>query len=299
MKHILALVTTGIAVLAATACGSSDPLAEGEGGAGTGGGPAVVGSADFPESVLLMEIYAEALRQAGVEVETSPRLGAREITNAALQDGSISVMPEYSGNLLQSFDPDFTATRSDAVYEALQQELPADLEVLEYSEAQDSDVLVVTQQTSEQFGLTSMSQLGPLCGQFVMGAAPEWPERWAGPITDIYGCTFQQIISTDAGGPVTLEALRSGEARVVNLFTTSPDIEANGWVELDDPQQMYPAQNILPLVRSGAFPQEGVDALNAVSAELTTETLTELNRRITEERAVPADLAKEFVAGLG
>lgn len=60
-----------------------------------------------------------------------PRLGAREITNAALQDGSISVMPEYSGNLLQSFDRGFTATRSDAVYEALQQELPEGLEVTE------------------------------------------------------------------------------------------------------------------------------------------------------------------------
>lgn len=296
MKRIVALVTTGVAVLASAACGSSDPLA---GGGDGSGGSVVVGSADFPESVLLMEIYAEALRQAGTEVETSPRLGAREITNPALQDGSISIMPEYTGNLLQSFDPDFTATRPDAVYEALQQELPEGVEVLEYSEAQDSDVLVVTRQTSEQFGLTSMDQLSPLCGQFVLGAALEWPQRWAGPIADIYGCTFTQIVSTDPAGPVTVEALRSGEAQVVNLFTTSPDIEANNWVELDDPQQMYPAQNIVPLVRSGTLDQAGVEALNEVSAALTTDQLTELNRRTTEERAVPADLAKELVGSLG
>jgi osmoprotectant transport system substrate-binding protein len=301
MKRIRAGVNAGIAVLAVmslAACGaSSDPL-YGGGGNGEGGGTVVVGSANFSENVLLMEIYAEALRQAGAEVQTSPRLGTREVTNRALQDGSISVMPEYSGNLLQSVDRDFTATAPEDVYQALQQELPEGLEVLEYSQAQDSDVLVITQETSDRFGLTSMAQLGPLCGQFVLGAAPEWPQRWAQPIADVYGCTFQRIISTDAAGPVTFQALRSGDAQVVNLFTTSPDIEANGWVELADPEQMYPAQNIVPLVRSGALDQAGVDALNEVSAALTTERLTELYRRVIEERAVPADLAKEFVGSL-
>lgn len=95
---------------------------------------------------------------------------------------------------------------------------------------------------------------------------------------------------------MTLEALRSGDAQVVNLFTTSPDITANGWVELADPQNMYPAQRILPLVRSGALNQAGVNALNQVSAKLTTQQLTDLNRRVIEERAVPADLAKDFVS---
>lgn len=293
MKRILGLIAAAALL---TACGSSDPLSGGGTGETGPGGPVVIGSADFAESELVMEIYAEALRQAGVEVTTQPRLGSREITNRALQDGSLDVMPEYSGNLLQSFDPDFTAARSDEVYAALRAALPEGLEVLEQSEAQDSDALVVTRETSQQFGLTSMDQLGPLCGRFALGAAGEWPERWAGPIADVYGCTFQRIIATDAAGPVTIDALRSGQAQVVNLFTTAPEIEANGWVELADPRQMYPAQNILPLVRSGSLPPQGVEALNRVSAALTTEQLTELNRRIAEERAVPADLAAEFVA---
>jgi hypothetical protein len=72
--------------------------------------------------------------------------------------------------------------------------------------------------------------------------------------------------STDPAAPVTLEALRSGQAQVANLFTTSPDIAANRQVELADPKHMYPAQRILPLVRVG--------------------------RQITRERVAPADLAK-------
>ncbi|HEU0087136.1 MAG TPA: ABC transporter substrate-binding protein [Pseudonocardiaceae bacterium] len=291
MKRIVALVAAILMAAVVTACGSSDPL----GGGGEQGGPVVVGSADFAESELLMEIYAAALRQAGVQVQTRPRLGTREITNRALADGSITVMPEYSGNLLQSFDPDATVTAPDAVYAALQQALPDGLEVLEQSQAEDSDVLVVTQQTSQSLGLTSMDQLGPVCGQLTLGAAGEWPGRWQDKIAEVYGCSFREIKTTDAGGPVTLEALRSGQVQVVNLFTTSPDIAANGWVELADPRNMYPAQRILPLVRSGTLSPAGVNALNQVSAKLTTEELTELNRRILEERAVPADLAKQFV----
>jgi osmoprotectant transport system substrate-binding protein len=276
---------------AVAACGSGNPLA-----GGGSRGAIVVGSADFAESELLMEIYAAALRKTGVEVQTRPRLGSREITNAAVQDGSITVMPEYSGNLLQSVDPNATATAADEVYAALQRSLPQGLEVLEQSAAEDSDVLVVTQQTAATLRLTSMDQLGPHCGQLTLGAAGEWPGRWKDKIAQIYGCTFREILSTDVAGPVTLEALRSGNAQIVNLNTTSPDIAANGWVELADPKNMYPAQRLLPLVRVGTLSQAGVDALNEVSAALTTEILTELNQRMLRERAVPADLAKDFVS---
>jgi osmoprotectant transport system substrate-binding protein len=291
MARIMTLVMAVVLAAAVTACGSGNPLA-----GGGNGSAIVVGSADFAESELLMEIYAAALRKAGIQVQTRPRLGSREITNVAVRDGSITVMPEYSGNLLQSVDPNATATAADEVYAALQRSLPQGLEVLEQSAAEDSDVLVVTQQTAATLGLTSMDQLGPHCGQLTLGAAGEWPGRWKDKIAQIYGCTFREILSTDVAGPVTLEALRSGDAEIVNLNTTSPDIAAHGWVELADPKNMYPAQRILPLVRAGALNQAGVDALNEVSAALTTENLTELNQRMLQERAVPADLAKDFVS---
>ncbi|MGH3767716.1 MAG: ABC transporter substrate-binding protein [Pseudonocardiaceae bacterium] len=294
VRRIAILIMTVLVGATVTACGSGNPLAGG-GVAGT----VVVGSANFTESQLLMEIYAEALRKAGVEAQTRPGLGTREVTNRALADGSITVMPEYSGNLLHFLDPASTATTPDDVYAALRRALPQGLQVLDASTAEDSDVLVVTPQTSTALGLTSMEQLGQHCGQLTLGVAGEWPARWKDKIAQVYGCTFRQIISTDSGGPVTLEALRSGQAQVVNLFTTSPDIAANHWVELADPKHMYPAQRIVPLLRAGSLNQAGIGALNRVSAALTTAKLTELGRRISKDRAVPADLAKDFVNGLG
>jgi osmoprotectant transport system substrate-binding protein len=279
VRRVAALIMAVLVGTAVTACGSGNPLAGG-GAAGT----VVVGSANFTESQLLMEIYAEALRKAGIRAQTRPGLGTREITNRALTDGSITVMPEYSGNLLHFLDPASTATTADDVYAGLRRAVPQGLEVLEQSSAEDSDVLVITPQTSTALGLTSMDQLGQHCRQLILGAAGEWPARWKDKIAQVYGCTFRQILSTDAGGPVTLEALRL--------------TAANRWVELADPKHMYPAQRIVPLIRAGSLSQAGTDALNRVSAALTTAKLVELNRRIAQDRAVPAELGKDFVNGL-
>ena len=221
-----------------------------------------------------------------------------EITNRALADGSITVMPEYTGNLLHFLDPASTAETADDVYAALPKALPPTPQVLQQSTAEDSDVLVVTQQTSASLGPASMAALAPHCPQPTLGAAGEWPARWKDKIASVYGCTFRQILSTDAGGPVTLEALRSGQAQVMNLFTTSADIAANHWVQLADPQHMYSAPRVVALVRAGVVNQAGIDALSRVSAALTTAKLTELDRRVTQDRAVPADLARDFVNGL-
>ncbi|HEX2262380.1 MAG TPA: glycine/betaine ABC transporter substrate-binding protein, partial [Pseudonocardiaceae bacterium] len=65
MTRIMTLVMAVVLAAAVTACGSGNPLA-----GGGNGSAIVVGSADFAESELLMEIYAAALRKAGIQVQT-------------------------------------------------------------------------------------------------------------------------------------------------------------------------------------------------------------------------------------
>lgn len=290
------MALAGLLAVLLPACGSSESL-EGGGEAGT----IVVGSADFAENELLMQIYAEALRGTGAQVRTQPRVGAREVVVPALQDGSLTVIPEYTGNLLYFLDKQATATRPEEVNTALRQAVQArgGLEVLEPSPAQDSDVLVVTRQTADQLGLRSMADLGPRCGQLVLGASSEWRERWTAKIQQLYGCTFADIRVLDTAGTVTIESLRNGDVQVANLFTTASAIEQNGFVELADPQQMYPAQNVIPLARQGSLTPPQRDVLNQISAALTTDQLTELNRRVEVDKVPSPDVAKQFLAEAG
>ena len=286
---LAALLPTGLLA----GCGTQDPLQANR----TQSDSVVVGSADFPESELLMHIYAEALRSTGTDVRTEGRIGAREIFVRATRSGELAVVPDYTGNLLRYLDPQSQATRPADVNRELKNRLPPDLDVLQPAPAQDADVLAVTGRTAAS-GVRSLQDLGPRCGDLVLGAPAEWKSRWAGKISQLYGCRFRDIRSVEAGS-VTTKALTSGQVQVADMFTTSPDIGEHGLVPLADPKGVFPAQNVVPLVGSGRLTPEQIAALDRVNRALTTRELTELDRRLQVDKDNPADLAKEFVHRAG
>ncbi|MGJ7906830.1 ABC transporter substrate-binding protein [Actinopolyspora sp. H202] len=288
MKRLVAPVVALVAAMGMLS-GCADPT---ESGADSGG-PIVVGSANFSESQLLMEIYAEALRGTGAEVTTEGRIGAREVYVGAVRDGEISVIPEYTGNLLRHFEENASATGSEKIYRALEGALPDSLRVLDYSAAENSDVLTVTSGTAES-GLRSMADLGSRCGDLVLGAPSEWAPRWKQRISEVYGCTFADIKNLEAGS-VRVDALNDDRIQVANLFSTTAAIDRDNLVTLDDPKNMFPAQNVLPLAHQGALNEEQAGVLNRVSEQLTTADLTRMNKRMSVDKANPKDLAKRFV----
>ena len=142
-------LTVAALLLAACGGGNADPLGEpprppSGSGSRRRGAPIVVGSADFTESKILAELYAQALMAKGVQASTKLGIGSREIYIKALQDQSISVVPEYTGNLLLNFDKTRPPRPPREVEEALPDALPGDLKVLKTSPAADQDVYVVT-----------------------------------------------------------------------------------------------------------------------------------------------------------
>jgi osmoprotectant transport system substrate-binding protein len=118
-----------------------------------------VGSANFPENVVLADIYAEALQGAGAKVSTKLNIGSREKYIPAIKDGSIDLIPEYNGTLLQYFDKGAPATTPTAVFAALQKATPTGLTVLTQSSAEDSDAIVVTAATASKYKLKSIADL--------------------------------------------------------------------------------------------------------------------------------------------
>ena len=145
----------GLAVALSACGGSSNPLssAPASSGAPASGGALVIGSADFPESQILAEIYAGALNGAGVTATTKPNIGSREVYFKAVQDGSVDVVPDYSGNLLLYVNKDATEVSADDIAKALPSKLPQGLAVLDASKAEDKDAMVVTKATAEKYQL--------------------------------------------------------------------------------------------------------------------------------------------------
>jgi osmoprotectant transport system substrate-binding protein len=297
MKRI---ATALAAVMVLSACGG-DPL--------TGGNnnPAptdtiVVGSGNFTESRLLAEIYAEALASKGVKVSKKLNIGNRELYFKGVQDGSIDLIPEYTGVLLKYLNKDAQEVGSDEVYAALKKALPQGLTVLDKSSAEDKDAVVVTKQTAAQYSLKTIDDLGPYCKEFVFGGPPEFQNRPDGlpGLKAKYNCEFKQFKALDVGGPVTVAGLKDNTVQAADLFTTDAAIKANEFVVLEDPKNVFAAQNVLPLINEKKASQQVRDTLNAISKKLDTKTLLELNQKLAApEKPEPEKVAKEWLASAG
>ena len=292
--------------LALTACGGGgDPLSSGSGQTSDTAAPTdtiVVGSANFTESQILAEIYAQALAAKGVTVEKRLNIGSREAYIPALQDGSIDLIPEYTGVLLQYFDKSADETEPDAVYTALQAALPSNLIVLDKSAAEDKDAVVVTRETATQLNLRSLDDIAAQCPNMVFGGAPEFQTRPDGipGLQATYNCTFKEYRSLDAGGPLTVAALKNGDVQAANLFTTQSTIAANDFVVLEDPKNNFAAQNVLPLINKAKATDQVQATLNEVSAKLTTEGLTQLNAEADgDTKPSPETVAKGWLSQNG
>jgi osmoprotectant transport system substrate-binding protein len=260
----------------------------------------VVGSADFPESQLLGTIYAGALEAQNVPVEKKLNIGSREVYIPALLDGSITLIPEYSGALLSYLDAKNAAHSSEEIATALAGKLPAKVKMLNFSQAQDIDVLAVTQKTAEKYRLKTIADLQPVAGQLVLGGPAEWKTRHEGlsGLREVYGLNFKSFKVLDVGGPLTLSAMKNNQVQVADLLSTTPAIKKEHLVVLEDPKHLFAAQNIVPIVASDALNDTVTATLNKVSAELTTEDLIDMNEQIAEFTSID-DVAQQWLVKHG
>lgn len=298
-----ALFGGGLSLSAAgvlTACGlNSDPLAGTPASPGGSGetGEVIVGSASFTENIILAHIYSQALTAKGQQSSVKASLGSREIYLPALRDASISVVPEYTGNLLLYLDKDATATTAAEVEQALPAALGADLKVLKTSPAVDQDVYVVTAEFSQQNGVTSLADLAKVAGNVTLGGPTELKERDYGPpgLEQIYGAKLKGFKAYDSPA-VKVKDLNDGKIQLATFFTTESAIADNGYVSLADPQSMILPQNVVPLVRADVASNAAVVAvLDAVQAALTTADLTALNKQVDTDRQDAKQVAANWL----
>jgi osmoprotectant transport system substrate-binding protein len=280
--------------LALSGCASGDPLDPGtdEGSSET----ITIGSQAYYSNEIIAEIYAQALENAGFEVERDFNIGQRDAYLPSLENGEIDLFPEYSGNLLQFYDPETTATTSDDVYAALQDALPDGLTVLDQSSATDQDSYNVTAAFAEENNLVSLGDLANVTTPLTLGGAPELEERPYGPsgLLDKYGVT----VGFTATGDTTVEDLLAGTINIANVYSADPRIQTEDLVTLEDPEGLFLASNVVPLVNADVA-DSIADVINAVSAALTPEGLVALNVQSTVDQLSSADIATQWLTDQG
>jgi osmoprotectant transport system substrate-binding protein len=299
-RGVIASLAVALSLTACGGGGGDDPQAGDTGGGGT----VTVGSANFAESSLLAEIYAQALEAKGTKVTRKFDIGAREVYYDQVVKGGLSVVPEYNGALLAtSVDKNSKATTTDQINAELKAKLPRQVEILNSSAAEDKDSITITKATSQKHGnLTSLDQLKNYAGQMTLAAGSEFKTRQQGVVglESVYGVKFKKVQSVDAGAQSTLvKLLKDDSIQAANLYTTDPAIAAEGLVVLQDPKNLFASQNVTPLIYKSAVNAAGREALNAISAKLTTQDLLDMMKRISIDKTDQETVAKDWLKKAG
>lgn len=312
-RRYLIVATVSAAALSLAACGSSGSSsttssapASGSSGAGSASYPAgtgsiIVGSQDFPESQLLADIYGGAMAAKGNKISYKPGISARATELAALHDGSVNFVPEYTGSVLDAEQSGATQKTPADVFAALSNVMPGTDVALTYAAAQNADTITVTKATATKDKLKTIGDLASVASSLTFGAPAQFQTRTDGipALKSVYNVVFGRFTALDTGGPITITALKNGSVDAADIFSTDPSIAADNFVSLIDDKSMFAAQNVFPLATKAKLTQTMVDASNAVSAKLDTATLAALDAKVITDKQDPNVVAQAWLKTAG
>jgi osmoprotectant transport system substrate-binding protein len=296
-----------IVLLVAAACSGGDDRTGGSDGTSLAGTDLTIGSANFPEAVLLAELYGQALEAKGATVTRKVNIGPREDYYQAIVDGDVQLVPEYTNSLLSfvlaAKGQSPKARNVPEQIAALKAALPASLTVLTPSTAEDKNVIVCNKATADKYGLETLSDLALVSKDIVVGAPPEFANRTPFGIPglrDIYGAHFKAFEPLAIGQPIA-DALASDTIQCGNLFSTMSVITKEGFVPLEDDKVAVPNEAVMPLIAKDLATPPVQAVLDEVDGRLDTVELMKLMVEVEQRGKSPADVAAAWLEenGLG
>lgn len=294
-SRLLALIL--VLVLSLTACGGS--AAGGAASERADKGTIVIGSKDFTENEVVAELYALALEDAGYTVERKMDI-ASSVIHTSIVNNEIDLYPEYTGTGLLSVLQMELLTDPQEVYDTVKAAYEEQFQLtwLDYAAANDGQGLFLSRKASDEYGITTISQLQAYATELRFASQGEFGEREDGlpGLEKVYG-PFDWKSSKVYDNGLKYQVVENDEADAAPAYTTEGRlVETDRFVLLEDDKQAWPPYNLAPVVRCEVLEAHPdlADVLNAVSARLDTETVTRLNAQVDIDKEEYEDVARAF-----
>jgi osmoprotectant transport system substrate-binding protein len=265
-----------------------------------------IGSKNFTEQKLLGEIYAQALAAAGYNTKTELNLGDEKTALKALEDGTISGYPEYTGTALLSFfnvPSDKLPSDPQAAYDQVKTDFAKDdIEVFAQTPFTSSNEVGLTKEKADELGVTNISDLKGKSQDLTLYGTPECRQRLDCllGLEQVYGLKFKKFVPVDPA--LRHEVLEKGQADVSIVFTTDPQNKRDGVVLLKDDKKMFPPYNSVFLTKTTTADKAGPDyqkTIELVNKGLDAATIQELNARVDLDKKTPKEVANEYLTESG
>ena len=258
-----------------------------------------VGSKDFTENEIVSEIYALALEDAGYTVDRIFDISSSVIHQSIVND-EVDLYPEYTGTGLLSILQEELVTDPDEVYAIVKKEYEEQFSLtwLDYAKANDGQGIFVSKKASDEYGITTISDLQANAENIRFASQGEFDEREDGipGLEKVYG-PFNWKSTKVYDNGLKYEVVENDEADASPAYTTEGQLsQTDKFVLLEDDKQVWPPYNLAPVVRDNildAYP-DIADILNNISAKIDTATITELNARVDVDKEEYEDVAASF-----
>lgn len=258
-----------------------------------------IGSKDFTENLIVSEIYALALEDAGYTVERKQNI-AGSVVHTAITSGEIDLYPEYTGTGLLAILQLPMHSDAQEVYETVKAAYDEQFQItwLDSTAVNDRNGLAVRTEVAKQYNIYTMSDLQREAEHIRVCSQGEFEYREDGipGLTKVYGpFNFASINVYDNG--IKYQILEQGEADCCPGYSTDAQlVNTELFTYLEDDKGFWPPYYLAPIIRNELLEAnpEIAEILNAISAKLDTETMVALNAKVDIDHMEYDELAREF-----
>lgn len=257
-----------------------------------------VGSKNFTENLILAEVYALALEDAGYKVDRVFNVASSAV-HTAIVKGDIELYPEYTGTGLLSVLKLPLETDPQKAYDIVKEKYKEkfDIDWLDYASANDSQGIVITTKAAEKYGIKNLSDLQKHATELRFASQGEFDEREDGlpAMEKAYG-SFKWKSTNVYDTGLLYEILAQDKADVAPAYTTAGQLKEDKYTILEDDKHIWPPYNIAPIVKDEVLKANpGIeDILNKVNKLIDNETIIDLNAKVDIDKKEYEEVAKDY-----
>ncbi len=256
-----------------------------------------VGSKSFTESYILAEVMAQLVEQVGeARVERRVGLGGTGVTYRALESGAIDLYPEYTGTLSRVILKAPALETVEAIRARLEERGLTISGALGFA---NTYALAVRADRAEALGLKSIGDLArhpELRAAFSSGFL-EREDGWPG-LRVRYGLTLRRVTVMEHA--LTYRAIASGDADVMDVFSTDGQLERLRLRLLEDDRRFFPDYSAVLLARrelAERFPRTWARIREALEGRIDGRRMAQLNALVDLDGKPIAEAAAAFLGG--
>ena len=265
----------------------------------TKGTTITIGSKNFSESKIVMQIWTDALKKDGYSVKTKPNISS-SVVYQAIKSKQIDLYPEYTGTIAMTYlKGKIVGKSADAIANIARKGMKKQgLTTLNYAPGNDAQGIAIRTSVAKKYGIKTISDLQKEANKIRFASQGEFDKREDGipGLTKVYGkFNFKSHKVYDPS--LKYQILAKGEGDITPASTTEGQLATGKYFALTDNKHFWPAYNLVPLVRNQTLKDNpGIKkVLNKIDRKLTTTELQKLNKKVDVDGQSYQSVAKDWV----